>query len=68
MTFGKSLFLTRYRLRSAIYMPPKTKNLAIDQTMVTLHGIAALQKPQTHASTEAKKLSQNRYFLNRHML
>ena len=62
MTFGKSLFLTRYRMRSAIYMPPKTKNLAIDQTMVTLHGIAALQKPQAQASTEAKNLAKTATF------
>ena len=34
MTFGKSLFLTKYRMRYAIYMPPNTKDLAINQTMV----------------------------------
>ena len=33
-TFGKSLSLTKYRMRYAIYMPPNTKDLAIDQTMV----------------------------------
>ena len=33
-TFGKSLFLIKYRLRYAIYMPPNTKDLAINQTMV----------------------------------
>ena len=33
-TFGKSLFLTKYRMRYAIYMPPNTKDLAINQTMV----------------------------------
>ena len=33
-TLGKSLFLIKYRMRYAIYMPPNTKNLAINQTMV----------------------------------
>ena len=33
-TFGKSLFLLIYRMRYAIYMPPNTKDLAINQTMV----------------------------------
>ena len=33
-TFGKSLFLTKYRMRYAIYMPPNTKDLAIKQTMI----------------------------------
>ena len=33
-TFGNSLFLTKYRMRYAIYMPPGTKDLAINQTMV----------------------------------
>ena len=33
-TFGKSLFLIKYRMRYAIYMPPNTKDLAINQTMV----------------------------------
>ena len=33
-TFGKSLFLIEYRMRYAIYMPPNTKDLAINQTMV----------------------------------
>ena len=32
-TFGKSLFLTKKRMRYAIYMPPNTKDLAINQTM-----------------------------------
>ena len=32
--FGKSLFLIKYRMRYAIYMPPNTKDLAINQTMV----------------------------------
>ena len=32
-TFGKSLFLIKYRMRNAIYMPPNTKDLAITQTM-----------------------------------
>ena len=32
MTFGKSLFLTKYRMRYAICMPPNTKDLAINQT------------------------------------
>ena len=32
--FGKSLFLIEYRMRYAIYMPPNTKDLAINQTMV----------------------------------
>ena len=32
---GKSLFLIKYRIRCAIYMPPNTKDLAINQTMVT---------------------------------
>ena len=34
-TFGKLLFLIKYRIRYAIYMPPNTKELAINQTMVT---------------------------------
>ena len=34
MTFGKSLLLIKYRMRYAIYMPPKTKDPAINQTMV----------------------------------
>ena len=34
-TFGKSLFLIKYRIRYAIFMPPNTKELAINQTMVT---------------------------------
>ena len=34
MTFEKSLFLTKYRMRYAIYIPPNTKDLAINQTMV----------------------------------
>ena len=33
-TFGKSLFLTQYRMRYAIYIPPNTKDLAINLTMV----------------------------------
>ena len=33
-TFGKSLFLIQYRMRYAIYTPPNTKDLAINQTMV----------------------------------
>ena len=33
-TFGKSLFLIKYWMRYAIYMPPNTKDLAINQTMV----------------------------------
>ena len=33
-TFGKSLFLTEYRMRYAIYMFPNTKVLAINQPMV----------------------------------
>ena len=32
--FGTSLFLIEYRMRYAIYMPPNTKDLAINQTMV----------------------------------
>ena len=34
MTFGKLLFLTKYQVRYTIYMPPNTKNLAINRTMV----------------------------------
>ena len=33
-TFGKSLFLIKYWMRYANYMPPNTKDLAINQTMV----------------------------------
>ena len=33
-TFGKSLFPIKYRLRYAICMPPNTKDLTINQTMV----------------------------------
>ena len=33
-TFGKLLFLIKYRMRYAIYMPPNTKDLATNQTMV----------------------------------
>ena len=33
-TFGKSLFLIKYRMRYAIYLPPNTKNLAINQPMI----------------------------------
>ena len=33
-TFGKSIFIIKYRMRYAIYMPPDTKDLAITQTMV----------------------------------
>ena len=33
-SFGKSLFLIKHRMRYAIYMPPYTKDLAINQTMV----------------------------------
>ena len=33
-TFRKSLFLIKYRMRYAIYMPPNTKDLAINHTMV----------------------------------
>ena len=32
-TFGKSLFSTQYRIRIAIYIPPNTKDLAINLTM-----------------------------------
>ena len=32
--FGKSLFQIKYRMRYTIYMPPNTKALAINQTMV----------------------------------
>ena len=32
--FGKSLFLIKYRVRWTIYMPPNTKDLAINRTMV----------------------------------
>ena len=32
--FGKSLFVIKYRMRYAIYMPPNTKDLAINQAMV----------------------------------
>ena len=34
MTFEKSFFLTQYRMRCTIYMPPNTKDLATNQTMV----------------------------------
>ena len=33
-TFEKSLFKIEYQMRYAIYMPPNTKDLAINQTMV----------------------------------
>ena len=33
-TFGKSLFLIKYQMSYAIYMPPNTKDLAINQAMV----------------------------------
>ena len=33
-TFGKSLFLTQYRMRYAINIPPNTKDLTINLTMV----------------------------------
>ena len=33
-TFGKSLFLTHYRMRYAIYLPTNTKDLVINLTMV----------------------------------
>ena len=33
-TYGKSLFLIKYRMRYTIYMPLNTKYLAINQTMV----------------------------------
>ena len=33
-TFGKSLFLTQYRMRYAIHIPLDTKDLAINLTMV----------------------------------
>ena len=33
-TFGKSLFLTQYRMRYAICIPPNTKDPAINLTMV----------------------------------
>ena len=33
-TFGKSLFLIKYQMRYAIYIPPNTKDLAINLTMV----------------------------------
>ena len=33
-TFGKLLFLTKYRMRYTIHMPPNTKDLAINRTMV----------------------------------
>ena len=33
-TFGKSLFLIKYQMRYAVYMPPNTKGLAINRTMV----------------------------------
>ena len=34
MAFAKSLFLIEYRMRYAIYIPPNTRDLAINQTMV----------------------------------
>ena len=34
-TFGKSLFLTQYRMRNAIYIPPNTKDRVINLTMET---------------------------------
>ena len=33
-TFGKSLFLTQYQMRYAIYIPSSTKDLVINLTMV----------------------------------
>ena len=33
-TFGKSLFLTQYRMRYVIYIPPNTRGLATNLTMV----------------------------------
>ena len=30
-TFGKSLFLIKYQMRYAVYMPPNTKDLAINR-------------------------------------
>ena len=33
-TFGQSLFLIKYRMRYGIYMPPNTKDLAINLTIV----------------------------------
>ena len=34
MTFGKLLFITRFRMRYAIYIPPYDKNLALNLAMV----------------------------------
>ena len=34
MTFGKLLFLTKHRMRYTIYIPPNTKDLAINPMMV----------------------------------
>ena len=33
-TFGKSSFLLKHRMRYTIYMPPNTKDIAINQTIV----------------------------------
>ena len=35
-TFGKSLFLIKYRMHYAIYMTPNTKDLAINQQMIAI--------------------------------
>ena len=46
MTFGKSLFLIKYRMR---YMPSNTKDLAINQTM------GCLWKPAKRNSVRVSK-------------
>ena len=33
-TFGKSIFVITYRMRYVVYMPPDTKDLAINRAMV----------------------------------
>ena len=43
-TFRKSLFLIEYRMRYAIYTPPNTKDLAINQTMVAYENRQKMQQ------------------------
>ena len=49
MTFGKSLFLTKYWMQYAIYIPPNTKEITINLMMVAYGN-------QHHATTFLRAL------------
>ena len=69
-TFGKSLFLIKYRMRYVIYMLPNTKNLAINQTMVAYgnrqNAIAFVRANNSDLLRSLKHLMETRLYFIKH--